>query len=180
MAELRHWKSQRLAILLDVQNLFYATKNNYSRTIAYEKFLDWAARGRSLVRTIAYTVEKADANQESFKRLLTDIGCELRAKQLIERADGSSKGNWDVAIAVDAIQIAPSVDVVVLGTGDGDFAYLTSALKYMGKRVEVTSVSECTAMDLIQAADEYREIPQDVLMPVRHTGPRSFSRKNIV
>lgn len=178
MTESRHWKAQRCAILLDVQNLFYATKNNYSRTIAYERFLDWAARGRSLVRAIAYTVEKADANQESFKRLLSDIGCELRSKLLIERSDGSSKGNWDVAIAVDAIQIAPSVDVVILGTGDGDFAYLTNALKYMGKRVEVTSVSNCTAMDLIQAADEYREIPEEVMMPARSSGPRSYSRKN--
>ena len=165
--KLKIQSQQRAAILIDVQNLFYATLNQYGRTIAYERYLDWAAGGRPIIRALAYTVEKADAHQDGFKRLLAGLGCDLRTKLLIERSDGSSKGNWDVAMAVDAIQIAPRVDVIILATGDGDFTYLVEALKVIGVRVEVTSVSKCTAMSLVNAADEYREIDTKVLMPKR-------------
>lgn len=164
--------AQRIAVLVDVQNLFYATKNYHNNMIAYGDFLKWIANGRSVVRAIAYTVEKVDANQEKFKKLLEKYGYDLRTKRLIERSDGSSKGNWDIAIAVDALQIAPRVDTIVLGTGDGDFTYLVEALKYIGLRTEVVSVARCTAMSLIEAADEYRELDRSIMMSKRRPRPK--------
>ncbi len=119
-----------------------------------------------MIRAVTYIVEKQGSNQEQFKKLLFQLGFEIRTKQLIERGDGSSKGNWDVAMAVDALQIAPRVDVVVLITGDGDFAYLVEALKYMGVRVEVISIRQNTSVDLINVADGYIPINEDVLMDV--------------
>lgn len=161
---MKYTKHQRVAILIDVQNLFYGAKNYYNKMVSYERLIEVASRKRQVSRILSYIVEKDGSNQDNFKRMLRRLGSDIRTKPLIERKDGSSKGNWDVAIAVDALQIAPQVDVITLVTGDNDFAYLVEALKYMGKRVEMISIPESAGNDLINAVDEYTKIPESWMM----------------
>jgi uncharacterized LabA/DUF88 family protein len=68
-------------------------------------------------------------------------------------------------IAIDALAIAPKVDVMVILTGDTDFVPLTHALRSKGVKVEVMSFRHTTGKELIDAADMYTEITSDMLIP---------------
>jgi len=60
---------------------------------------------------------------------LVKLGIETRIRDLQEYYDGMKKADWDVGITVDAIRISPSVDTIVLASGDGDFLQLIDYLK---------------------------------------------------
>ncbi len=154
--------SMKIAIFLDVQNLYYGALNEYKARLNYNKFIEWITRGRIITRVIAYVVEAEDSNQEGFKNALKDLGVEVMSKPLIRRSDGSSKGNWDLAIAMDAVSIAPKVDTIVLATGDGDFMYVADYLRNHGCRVEAAGFERSTSTNLVDAVNEYRYIPAEL------------------
>ncbi|WP_340818992.1 NYN domain-containing protein [Methanolobus sp. WCC4] len=158
------FESQRTAVFADVQNMFYSAKNIHSDTrVDYKKLLATVLKGRPLVRAIAYLVETEDVDQSGFKYQLRNFGWEVRAKQLKIRPDGSTKGDWDMGIAIDAIAISEKVDTVVLISGDGDFTALVEHLKACGVRVEVHSFERNTAAELISSATEYYPIDESIL-----------------
>ncbi|MDK2833198.1 MAG: hypothetical protein PWP14_1661 [Methanolobus sp.] len=158
------YKNQRVAVFADVQNMFYSARSNYyDSRLDYEKLLVAVLKGRPLVRAIAYLVETEEVDQSGFKYLLKSIGWEVRTKQLKVRPDGSTKGDWDMGIAIDAISISSKVDTVALVSGDGDFTALVSHLKASGVRVEVYSFERNTASELINSATEYYPIDESFL-----------------
>ena len=154
--------NMKVAVFVDAQNLYYGAISQYSGRVNYSRFLDWLVRDRMLTRAIIYTVEADDSNQEAFKFVLRDLGFEVMSKPLIRRADGSSKGNWDLAIAMDAVSIAPKVDTVILATGDGDFMYVAEYLRNHGCRVEAAGFETSTSKLLVNSVNEFRYIPEDV------------------
>ncbi|WP_406660974.1 NYN domain-containing protein [Methanolobus sp. ZRKC3] len=154
---------QRIAVFADVQNMFYAARNIYDDWLDYYKLLNTAINGRKLIRAIAYVVETDGVDQSGFKHILETAGWEIRTKQLKIRPDGSTKGDWDMGIAIDAISIAHKVDTVVLVSGDGDFTALVDHLKASGVRVEVTSFERNTALELINSATSYYPLNESVL-----------------
>ena len=83
---------------------------------------------------------------------------------LYEQLDGSSKGDWDVGITIDALLCAEHVDEVVLLSGDGDFDLL---LKTLRQQYDVSShffsVAELRANSLINSADRWTEIDEKLL-----------------
>lgn len=157
-------RDQRVAVSLDIQNLYYGAKDLYDTKIQYDKFLNTIVGKRKLVRSVAYVATRDGNNQGKFIGLLRELGCDVRQKQVIERADGGRKCNLDVEIAIDAIIMASKIDVFILASGDGDFAYLLQALKMNGIRTEVVSFKENTSHTLIEEADSYRDITRDMLM----------------
>jgi uncharacterized LabA/DUF88 family protein len=154
--------NMRVAVFVDVQNLFYGSQQEYDKRLDYINFLEWCVKKRSLIRAIAYIVEDADKDQSRFKTMLKSIGFEIMSKPLIRRTDGSSKGNWDIAIAVDAVAVAPKVDAIVLATGDGDFMYLAEYLRNQGCRVEACGFTKSTSRNLIDSVDHFESIPQEL------------------
>jgi uncharacterized LabA/DUF88 family protein len=131
-------------------------------------------QGRKLIRITAYVVksegvvdssgrevnpEPADGKQSgeaAFFEALQEAGMELRLKDLQVYAGGMKKADWDVGMAVDAIRMAPSLDVVVLVTGDGDFVPLVEYLKWgLGKQVEVAAFGRSTSSKLREATDYF-------------------------
>jgi uncharacterized LabA/DUF88 family protein len=123
-------------------------------------------RGRKLSRSIAYIASREGNNQDSFIKLLQGIGCDIKQKDVVERS-GSMKCNWDVEIVIDALAMAPKIDVFVLASGDGDFTYLLKALNAKGVKTEVVAFKANTANSLMDEADEYRDIYHDVLIENR-------------
>lgn len=156
---------QRVAILIDVQNMYYAARNLYNSKLEFSKLLRALARGRRLSRAIAYIVERPGMEQDKFVEVLRRNGYEVRKKVLIERSDGSQKGDWDLGMAIDAIALSDKVDVVVLVTGDGDFVTLVHYLHSKGIRVEVASFPETTALELMRACNHYHRLNEAVLLP---------------
>ena len=117
-----------------------------------------------MIRAIAYVVQTKEIDQSGFLEMLERNGYEVRSKDLKVRADGSSKGDWDMGIAVDAISLADRLDVIVLVSGDGDYVDLVNMLKSRGVRVEVNSFQKSTAEELIKAATEYYPIEKNLLL----------------
>jgi uncharacterized LabA/DUF88 family protein len=156
--------AQRLGIFVDVQNMFYTAKHKYQRKIDFKKLIEAISRKRQIVRAMAYLIEAPEINQSQFKHVLAELGFELRIKDLRVRADGTAKGDWDMGIAIDTINLREKLDVVALVSGDGDFTDLVYMLKANGLRVEVYSFPSNTADDLKRAATFYHPLGEEVLM----------------
>ena len=155
----------RVAVFVDVQNVYYTTRQAYGRHFDYHAF--WArlvALGEVVIAN-AYAVDRGDSRQRQFQDILRGIGFTVKLKPFIQRRDGSAKGDWDVGIALDAIEAAADVDRVVLVSGDGDFDLLASRMRERhGVRVDVYGVPALTADTLIQAATTFVPIEGGLLM----------------
>ena len=118
-----------------------------------------------MVAAFAYAIERENAKQKSFQQILRDIGFEVKLKPFVQRRDGSTKGDWDVGIALDLIDYAAEVDTIVLASGDGDFELaLLRANSRFGVETEVYGVQQLTADLLIKSATCYRPIEHDLLL----------------
>src|SRR4028119_1668285 len=155
---------QRVAVFIDVQNMFYAAKHLYNSKLNFARLLDYIGRGRPLVRSIAYVVQTPEIDQSNFLAMLRSNCYEIRSKDLKQRPDGSSKGDWDMGLALDALAMSERLDVVALVTGDGDFVELVNFLKARGVRVEVYSFPYSTAEELRNVASEYFQMGPEIVM----------------
>ncbi len=155
--------NQRVAILVDVQNMYHSAKKTYGRNLSYSKLISQAVHGRKLIRAIAYLLDREGVDQGAFIEHLSNCGFEVRRKNLIERADGSRKGDWDLGIAADAIALSKKIDVIILVSGDGDFISLTQMLKHQGVKVEVASFRESAADALVASADTFHALGKETL-----------------
>lgn len=156
---------EKLTILVDAQNVYYTTKQAYGCGFDYNAFWKIATADRQLVRAIAYSCARGDPKQNQFQNILRAIGFEVRLKPYIQRSDGSAKCDWDVGIAIDALEAAKDSDVIVLVSGDGDFDLLMRKLENdLGTKTEVYGVPGLTAASLIQATSTYVPIEDGLLL----------------
>jgi uncharacterized LabA/DUF88 family protein len=171
---MRH-REQRIGIFIDVQNLYHSAKNLYQSRINYQELMKSLVGERKLIRALGYVVKSESQNEEltaeaSFFDALLSAGIDLRMKDLQIYPGGMKKADWDVGMAVDAIRVADSLDVVILVTGDGDFVPLVEYLKWgKGKLVEVAGFGRTTSSKLREATDVYidlTEIP-GILLKIR-------------
>lgn len=154
---------QRVGLFVDVQNMFYSAKTLHRAKIDYSKLLAEVLQGRTLVRAIAYVVEKPEVDQSSFLDALERSGYEVKKKTLAVRENGTAKNDWNIGIALDAVAIAPRLDTMALVTGDGDFVPLVQALQAQGCRCEVVSFEQSTSNQLIRTCDQFIPIDTRVL-----------------
>lgn len=156
--------NQRVAVFVDVQNMYYSAKQLYKQKINFTALLKTAVDKRKLVRAFAYVI-KADVKTESnFFEALEKIGYEVKAKDLQVFFGGAKKGDWDVGIAMDIIRMAPKVDAIVLVSGDGDFTDLIKYVKALGCRAEVIAFKETTSSKLVEEADDYIALSKKYLI----------------
>ncbi|MCX6736966.1 MAG: NYN domain-containing protein [Candidatus Parcubacteria bacterium] len=151
-------KSQRVAVLVDVQNLYHSAKNLYSARVNFENLLKETVCNRQLIRAIAYVVKSDEPGEASFFDALTRSGWELRSKDLQIYPDGLKKADWDVGMAVDAIRLSNVVDAIVLVTGDGDFIPLLEHLRAIGRQVELAAFSKTASTKLKELADDFLDL----------------------
>jgi len=155
----------KLAIFVDVQNVYYTVKQAHRSHFDYQAFWTQATAGREVVCAIASAIDRQDPKQMQFQQILQRIGFEIKLKPYIQRRDGSAKGDWDVGITIDMLERASQVDVAVLVSGDGDFDLLVHKLRAdYGVRVEVYGTEKLTAGSLVQAASRFIPIEGSLLM----------------
>ena len=158
----------RIAVFVDVQNIYYTVRQAYGRHFNYSAFWAEVSSRGEIVTAFAYAVDRGDQRQLQFQQILRDIGFEVKLKPYIQRGDGSAKGDWDVGITLDVIEHAPTVDRVVLASGDGDFDLLLNKVKRNHQvQAVVYGVPALTAASLIREASEYRPIEKGLLLPNR-------------
>lgn len=149
---------QRVAVLIDVQNLYHSARNIYNSRVNFGEILKIAVGERNLIRAFAYVVRTKTGEEKPFFDALTNLGIETRVRDLQEFFGGAKKADWDVGITVDAIRIAPSVDTIILASGDGDFIQLVEYLKNQGKRVEVMAFGKSSSGKMKEIADEFIDL----------------------
>ena len=154
-------KDQRVGVLIDVQNLYYSAKNLYRSKVNFKEILKSSVGGRKLIRAFAYVVRTKTGEEKPFFEALTKLGIETKVRDLQEFFGGMKKADWDVGITVDAIRIAPSVDTIVLASGDGDFIQLVDYLKNQGKRVEIIAFGKSASGKLKEDADEFIDLGEN-------------------
>jgi uncharacterized LabA/DUF88 family protein len=160
MSIIKH-SGQRVAVLIDVQNLYHSAKNLYGARVNFGAILKLAVSQRNLIRAFAYVVRTKTGEEKPFFEALTKLGIETRVRDLQEFFGGLKKADWDVGITVDAIRIAPSVDTICLASGDGDFLQLIEYLKNQGKRVEIIAFGKSASSKLKEVADEFIDLEKN-------------------
>ena len=155
----------RIALFADVQNLYYTVRQSYACHFNYAAlWAELAAQGE-IVEAYAYAIDRGDARQQQFQQILRRLGFEVKLKPYIQRSDGSAKGDWDVGITIDVLDVAPRVDQVVLASGDGDFDLLLERIRERySVQTTVYGVPGLTAQSLIRATDQFRPIEGELLL----------------
>jgi len=156
---------KKIAIFVDVQNIYYTTRQAYGRQFNYRKVWQKINSEGEIVAATAYAIDRGDEKQLKFQDALRHIGFKIKLKPYIQRSDGSAKGDWDVGITIDIMQVAKDVDIVVLLSGDGDFDLLLEKIrKDYSVTAEVYGVPALTANSLIESASIYHPIEEDLLL----------------
>lgn len=155
------YKNQRVAVLIDVQNLYHSARAIYQKRVNFKELLEEAVGERQLIRAFAYVVRTKTGEERPFFDALTKLGIEIRVKDLQEYYGGMKKADWDVGIAVDAIKTSQIVDAIVLATGDGDYIPLVEYLKNQGRRVEVIAFGKSTSSRLKETADQFIDLDEN-------------------
>ena len=153
-----------IAIFVDVQNIYYTTRQAYGRQFNYRKLWQRISSEGEIASATAYAIHRNDDKQLKFQDALKHIGFTVKLKPYIQRSDGSAKGDWDVGITIDVMETARDVDTVILLSGDGDFDMLLKKIKQdYSVTTEVYGVPALTANSLIEAASIYHRIEKDLL-----------------
>lgn len=153
-------KNHRIGVFVDVSNMYHSAKNLYKSRVNFRELLKLATANRQLVRAIAYVVKSDTEEEKAFFDALEKAGYELKSKDLQIFPGGMKKGDWDVAIAIDAISLSKQLDVVVLVSGDGDYEPLVEYLKYSGLIVEVVGFKRSTSSKLIDVANNFTDLEE--------------------
>jgi uncharacterized LabA/DUF88 family protein len=164
------YKDERLALFIDGSNLYAAAKA-LGFDIDYKLLrMEFMRRGK-LVRAFYYTA-LLDSDDYSPIRPLVDWlhynGFTMRTKPAKEYTDSQGrrkvKGNMDIELTVDALELAPRLDHVVIFSGDGDFRPLVESLQRQGVRVSVVSTIRSQppmiADELRRQADNFIELDE--------------------
>ena len=159
---------EKIALFIDGANL-YAASRNLGFDIDYKKMLPWFQKQAYVVRAYYYTALIEDNEYSSIRPLIDWLdynGYRVVTKPAKEFTDPSGrrkiKGNMDIELAVDAMQLVDTIDHFVLFSGDGDFRSLVEALQRRGRKVSVvstlTSSPPMVADDLRRQADHFIDI----------------------
>ena len=156
---------KKVSIFVDVQNIYYTTKQQFNGNFDYNKFWKLVTFRRQVVAAFAYTTDRGNEKQIQFQNILRAIGFEVKLKPFISRSDGSSKGDWDVGITIDIMEYAPKSDVIVLASGDGDFDILIKRIRNLHNNVtEIYGVPNLTANSLKKVTSHYFPIDEELIL----------------
>lgn len=153
------YAQEKLAVFIDGSNL-YASAKALDFDIDYRLLLKWAAEQGRLVRAFYYTILMEDQEYSPVRPLVDWLdynGYTMVTKPAREYTDSQGrrkiKGSIDVELAIDMMEIAASVDHIMIFSGDGDFRRLIEAVQRKGVRVTVVSTIKSSPP---MVADELR------------------------
>lgn len=174
------YKDDRLALFIDGSNL-YAAARALGFDIDYKLLRQEFERRGKLMRAFYYTALLESEEYSPIRPLVDWLnynGFTMVTKPAKEFTDSMGrrkvKGNMDIELAVDAMELAPRLDHIVLFSGDGDFRPLVESLQRQGVRVSVVSTIRTQppmiADELRRQADNFIEL--DALRDIVGRPPR--------
>lgn len=180
---MKFYEQERLGLFIDGSNL-YAAARSLGFDIDYKRLLDYFAKKGRLIRAFYYTALVEDQEYSPIRPLVDWLdynGYTMVTKPTKEFTDASGrrkiKGNMDIELAIDVMEMSPYLDHVVLFSGDGDFRRLVEAVQRKGVRVSVVSTvrsqPSMVADELRREADTFIEL-LDLETEIGRTGSSSF------
>ena len=169
------YSDERIGLFIDGSNL-YAAARSLAFDIDYKRLLDVFAKKGRLIRAFYYTALIEDQEYSPIRPLVDWLdynGYTMVTKPAKEFTDSTGrrkiKGNMDIELAVDIIEMAPVLDHIVLFSGDGDFRRLVEMVQHKGLRVTVVSTVRSqppmVADELRRQADYFIEL-QDLQLEI--------------
>lgn len=171
---------QRVAIIIDTQNLYHSAKNLYKSKVNFGAVVKTALGNRKLIRAVSYVVNTESGEEQPFFEALVKVGIEIKTKDLQIFYGGAKKADWDVGMAVDAIKMAHKVDAIVLATGDGDFIPCVEYVKSLGCQVEAITFGRSASSGLKAVVDDFTDLdenPSEFLIGYRPPRKQPKSKK---
>lgn len=162
------YPQERIALFIDGANLYSAARGlNFD--IDYRRLLEHFRNKGTLIRAFYYTALIEDQDYSPLRPLIDWLdynGYSVVTKPAKEFTDAQGrrriKGNMDIELAIDAMEMAPNIDHLILFSGDGDFRRLVDAIQRKGKRVTVISTTRSQppmiADELRRQADQFIEL----------------------
>ena len=162
------YPTERIALFIDGANLYSAVKA-LDFDIDYKRLLTFFRTTAQLVRALYYTALSEDQEYSSIRPLIDWLdynGYTMVTKPTKEFTDAAGhrkiKGNMDIELAVDAMELAEHLDHIMLFSGDGDFRSLVEALQHKAKRVSIVSTlaskPPMVADELRRQADQFIDL----------------------
>lgn len=162
------YQDERVALFIDGANL-YATAKSLGFDIDYRRLLTFFRKRSRLIRAIYYTALMEDAEYSPIRPLIDWLdynGYRVVTKPAKEFTDSLGrrkvKGNMDIELAIDVMQLADNLDHIVLFSGDGDFRSLIQAVQAKGRRTSVVSTlttrPPMVADELRRQADQFIDL----------------------
>jgi len=184
------YPQERVALFIDGANL-YATARSLGFDIDYKRLLDLFSGRCTLIRAFYYTALVEDQEYSPIRPLVDWLdynGYTMVTKPTKEFTDAAGrrkiKGNMDIELAIDVLEMAQHVDHVVLFSGDGDFRRLVEAVQRRGVRVTVISTistqPSMVADELRRQADifiDIEELRDDIERELPRDHPRARARE---
>lgn len=162
------YPDEKLALFIDGSGL-YAAARSLDIDIDYKRLLKWAGKQGRLIRAYYYTALIEDQDYSPLRPLVDWLdynGYTMVTKQAKEYTDNQGrrkiKGNMDIELAIDLLEMAEKVDHIMLFSGDGDFKRLVETAQRKGVRVTVVSTIQSSppmiADELRRQADVFLEL----------------------
>ncbi len=172
-------KEQRVGIFVDVQNMYYSAKQLYNAKVNFNAILKEGVAGRKLIRAMAYVISADIGEEKHFFDALSNIGFDIRVKNLQIFFGGAKKGDWDVGLAMDVIRMAGKLDTIVLVSGDGDFKDMLEYVKAVGCRAEVIAFGKTTSSRLKEETDLFIDMDKQLRKFLIRTPLKRQVRKSV-
>lgn len=164
------YPAERAALFIDGSNL-YATAKALSLDIDYTQLINLFRSQCQLIRALYYTTIAEDQEYSAIRPLVDRLdynGFTVVTKPKKEFTDTNGrrkfKGNMDIELAVDAMELSEHLDHIIIFTGDGNFRSLVEALQHKGKRVSIVSTLKTQppmiSDELRRQADQFIELAQ--------------------
>jgi uncharacterized LabA/DUF88 family protein len=162
------YANERTALFIDGANLYSAARS-LDFDIDYRRLREHFASQARVIRAMYYTALIEDQEYSPIRPLVDWLdynGFTMVTKPTKEFTDAAGrrkiKGNMDIELAVDLMEMAPNLDHIVLFSGDGDFRRLVEAVQRKGTRVTVVSTVESSppmvADELRRQADNFIDL----------------------
>lgn len=161
-------QNERTILFIDGANLYSASRN-LGFDVDYRNLLEYFRRQVHVLRAYYYSA-LLETEEYSPLKPLTDWlaynGYTLVTKPAKEFTDAAGrrrvKGNMDIELAIDMLELAPKIEHAVLFSGDADFRRLVEAVQRRGVRVSVVSTIRTSppmvADDLRRQADQFIDL----------------------
>lgn len=186
-----YYPHERMALFIDGSNLYSAARG-LGFDIDYKRLLEHFRSKGTLIRAFYYTALLEDQEYSPLRPLIDWLdynGYAVVTKPAKEFTDATGrrrvKGNMDIELAIDALELSDNLDHLIIFSGDGDFRRLVEALQRKGKRVTVVSTMRSQppmiADELRRQADQYIDLEtmRDIIGRAHSERPAPTFRNDI-